>query len=318
MNSLENYHSYKDEERKLSGGVKMIPIETPSGTFNVWTKLIGNNPDATVLILHGGPGATHELYTAFDSWFPAAGIAYCYYDQLGSYYSDKPDDDSLWTLERFVEEVEQVRLDLGLDKSNFILYGQSWGGLLALEYALKYQQNLKGLIISNMMASVPEYGDYVRNVLAPKLPDHVWKDLNEIEESGDFSNPRYMDLLMEYYYPQHLLRMPQEKWPEPVNRTFGHLNERIYTLMQGPSEFGIGGDVLLKDWDRKDELKDIHVPTLTIGGTYDTMDPEHMKWMATQFPQGKNLNTNGSHLSIYDDQKNYFEGIIDFITGLDT
>src|ERR1700733_5779685 len=144
----------------LSGGVNVITIQTPKGPFHVWTKRVGNNPKIKVLLLHGGPGATHEYFEALDSYFPGAGIEYYYYDQLGSAYSDQPDQPDLWKLARFVEEVEQVRQALKLDKSNFYLYGHSWGGLLALEYALKYQQNLKGLIISNMVASIPAYNRY--------------------------------------------------------------------------------------------------------------------------------------------------------------
>ena len=144
----------------LSGGVKLIPITTPKGTFRVWTKRIGNNPTIKVLLLHGGPGLTHEDFEAVDSYFPAAGVEYYYYDQLGSYYSDQPTDSSLWDLPRFVEEVEQVRQASKLDSTNFFLLGQSWGGMLAIEYALKYQQHLKGLIISNMMSSIPAYNEY--------------------------------------------------------------------------------------------------------------------------------------------------------------
>lgn len=316
MNALQEYHQFSDKERKISGGVKMIPISTPEGTFRVWTKLVGNNPKATILILHGGPGATHELYEAFDGWLPQSGIAYCYYDQLGSQYSDNPDIDSLWDLDRFVEEVEQVRLSLNLDSSNFILYGQSWGGLLAMEYALKYQKNLKAMIISNMMASVPEYGEYVRKVLAPQLPENIYKEIMELDTAGDFNNPRYMELLLKHYYPKHVIRLPQSEWPEPLIRTFSHVNEKIYTLMQGPSEFGITDSALLKDWDRKSKLKDIKIPVLTIGAKYDTMDPDHLKWMSLQFPNGINITCKGSHLSFYDDPETYFVGMIDFVNNL--
>ena len=115
-----------------------------------------------MLLLHGGPGATHEYFEAFDSYLPAAGIEYYYYDQLGSFYSDQPDEPDLWELPRFVDEVEQVRQALGLDRDNFFLLGHSWGGVLAIEYALQYQQHLKGLIISNMMASIPAYNEYAK------------------------------------------------------------------------------------------------------------------------------------------------------------
>src|SRR6187402_2369486 len=121
-------HDYFDNTGRddvLSGGVKLIPISTPKGTFKVWTKRIGNNPKIKVLLLHGGPGATHEYFEACDSFLPAAGIEYYYYDQLGSAYSDQPDEPSLWEVPRFVEEVEQVRQALGLHRENFYLLGYS-------------------------------------------------------------------------------------------------------------------------------------------------------------------------------------------------
>lgn len=153
--AVPTYFDSTGRDDVLSGGVKLIPITTPKGTFKVWTKRVSNNPKIKVLLLHGGPGATHEYFEAFDSYFPKEGFEYYYYDQLGSAFSDQPKDPSLWGLPRFVEEVEQVRLALGLDSSNFYLVGHSWGGKLAIEYALKYQQHIKGLVISNMMASIP-------------------------------------------------------------------------------------------------------------------------------------------------------------------
>ena len=217
----------------------MIPIETPIGKFNVWTKRFGNNSRIKVLLLHGGPAATHEYLEAFESFFPQEGFEFYQYDQLGSYYSDQPTDSSLWTTERFVEEVEQVRIALGLNKDNFYLYGNSWGGILAMEYALKYQNNLKGLLISNMMASCPDYGKYAEEVLSKQMDPKVLKEIKDIESRGDFTNPRYMELLLPNFYKEHLCRL--EEWPDAVNRSFKHTNSTIYTLMQGPSEFGIAG-----------------------------------------------------------------------------
>src|SRR5579863_8950161 len=134
---------------RLSGGVRIIPITTAHGTFKVWTKRVGNNPRVRLLLLHGGPGATHEYFEACDSYLPAAGIEYYYYDQLGSGFSDQPDEPSLWDLDRFVDEVEQVRQALGLNRDNFVLLGHSWGGILAMEYALHHQEHLRGLVISS-------------------------------------------------------------------------------------------------------------------------------------------------------------------------
>jgi proline iminopeptidase len=298
-----------------SAGVKMIPVETPIGTFKVWTKAIGNNPKIKVLLLHGGPAMTHEYLESFESFFPQEGFEMIEYDQLGSYYSDQPKDSSLWTIDRFVEEVEQVRKALQLDKDNFYLLGNSWGGMLAMQYALKYQQNLKGLIICNMMASCPDYGKYANDVLAKQMPPKVLDTIRAIEAKGDFKNPKYMELLLPNFYNQHLCRLSE--WPDAVNRAFKHANNDIYTMMQGPSEFGVGGR--LANWDIKARLPEIKVPTLTVGAKHDTMDPEHMKWMSTQVQQGRYLYCpEGSHLSMWDDKAHFFPGVIGFINDVNS
>jgi proline iminopeptidase len=318
MTTKNNYLDYSGSEDQFTGGIKMIPISTPKGEFNVWTKRVGNNPRIRVLLLHGGPGATHELYECFDGYFPYEGIEYIYYDQLGSYYSDQPSDNELWTIERFVDEVEQVRQALDLNSDNFFLLGQSWGGMLAMEYALSHQENLKGLIISNMMSDVKAYNQYAKEVLGPQMPEEVLKEVLEMEEKEDFENPRYEELLMKHHYTDHVLRMPLEKWPNSITRTFDHLNPEVYVYMQGPSEFGIIDKATLHDWNRSDDLPKIKVPTLTIGGTYDTMDPKHMEWMAGEVQNGRYLHCpNGSHLSQYDDQKIYIEGIVKFLKDVD-
>ncbi|MFL5446545.1 MAG: proline iminopeptidase-family hydrolase [Myxococcales bacterium] len=298
-----------------SGGVRRIPIDTPKGKFHVWTKRVGNNPSVKVLTLHGGPAATHEYFEIFDTHVPAAGIEYYYYDQLGSFYSDQPDDPSLWTIERFADEVEQVRKALGLSRENFVLEGHSWGGILAIEYALRHQENLKGLVISNMMASIPAYNDYARSVLMPQMDQKALAEILALEKKGDFENPRYEELLIPNFYQQHILRMPAEQWPDPVVRAFAHLNRKIYVPMQGPSEMGASG--VLEKWDRTADLKSIQVPTLVIGARYDTMDPKHMEWMSKQLPKGRYLYCpNGSHLAMYDDRETYFGGLIGFLQSL--
>lgn len=302
----------------LSGGIKMVPISTPSGEFKVWTKRVGNNPKIKVLLLHGGPGVNHTYFECFDSYFPKEGFEYYYYDQLGSAYSDQPNDTSLWNTDRFVDEVEQVRQALHLDKDNLYILGHSWGGILAIEYALKYQDHIKGLIISNMVSSIPGYVKYAEEVLGPELDPEVLKEIKDFEAKGEYDNPRYLELIETYYYPEHVLHMPLDQWPEPVVRSLGGTNSQIYVSMQGPSEFGITDDAKLRYWDRSGDLSKIMVPTLTIGGKYDTMDPEHMKWMAEQFPHGRNLYCpNGAHMSMYDDQESYFNGLIQFIKDVD-
>jgi len=299
-----------------TGNVLMIPIETSKGTMHVWTKRVGNNPSIKVLLLNGGPGATHEYFECFESFMPAEGIEFIYYDQLGCGHSDNPDDTTMWKLDRYVEEVETIRKALSLDENNFYLLGHSWGGILALEYALKYQEHMKGLIISNMMCSCPDYGKYADDVLAKQMDPKVLDTIRMIEAKGDFSNPRYMALLMPHYYAEHICRIPLDKWPEPVTRSLNQLNQSLYVTMQGPSEFGIAGN--LEKWDRKAVLPKLSVPTLTIGAKHDTMDPEHMKWMSTQVQNGSHLFCpNGSHMDMWDDQEVYMAGLIKFLKGVD-
>lgn len=312
--TVKEYFNYGDTGVRAAG-IRMIPIKTGVGTFKVWTKRFGNNPRIKVLLLHGGPAMTHEYMECFESFFPQEGFEFYEYDQLGSYYSDQPTDSSLWTTARFVEEVEQVRQAIGATKENFYLLGNSWGGILAMEYVLKYQSNLKGLIVANMMASCPEYGRYANEVLAKQFDPAVLAEIKSLEAKGDVANPRYMELLIPHFYKKHLCRL--EEWPDGFNRTMKHVNGTIYTIMQGPSEFGIAGR--LANWDVRDRLKEIKVPTLMIGAEHDTMDPKAMEAQSKLVQKGHYLYCpNGSHLAMWDDQKVFMSGVIDFIKKVDS
>jgi len=298
-----------------AGGVKMIPIHTSAGDFHVWTKRVGNNPSIKVLLLAGGPGATHEYLEAFDSYLPAAGVEYYYYDQLGSAYSDQPDDPRLLTIDRYVDEVEQVRQALKLDKDNFYLYGHSWGGILAIEYALKYPQHLKGLIISDMMSSIPVYNHYAQTVLMPQMDPKALAEIKRLEAAKQFDDPHYEELLLPFY-EEHLMHAPAAQWPDPINSTFAKLNKKVYVPMQGPSELGASG--VLADWDRTADLPKIPVPTLVIGARYDTMDPAWMEKMSKLLPHGRYLYCpNSGHFAMYGDQAFYMRGLIDFLRDVD-
>ena len=305
---LKTYFNYNDSIE--GAGVKMIPIKTPVGDFKVWTKRFGNNPKIKILLLHGGPAMTHEYMECFETFFQREGFEFYEYDQLGSYYSDQPTDSSLWTTDRFVEEVEQVRTAIHADSSNFYVLGNSWGGILAMQYALKYQRNLKGLIVANMMASVPEYGRYADEVLAKQMKPEVFAEIKSLEAKGDYNNPRYMELLIPNFYNEHICRL--KEWPEALGRSMKHLNSSIYVMMQGPSEFGVSGR--LTNWDVKNRLHEITVPTLMIGAKYDTMDPKAMEEQSKLVKKGQFLFCpNGSHLSMWDDQKVFMGGVIKFI-----
>ena len=286
-------------------GIRMVPVV--GGKYKVWTKRIGSGP-IKVLLLHGGPGFTHSYLEAMESFLPQAGIEMYYYDQLGCGNSDIPEDPSLWTLPRYVEEVEEVRRGLGLD--NFILYGHSWGGMLAIDYALKYQQYLRGLVISNMAAGVQaaiKRGITLKNTLLP--PDKLAR-LNALEAKQDYDNPEYEGIMMEDLYPKMICRI--QPWPEPITRAFRLANLKIYNEMQGKSEFQVTGN--FKDWERWDRLHEIKVKALTLGARYDEMDPEDMKRMATLMPNANSaICPNGSHMAMWDDQAIYFQHLLAYL-----
>jgi len=314
-NSLQSYFAAQDSGIQ-NGNIKWVEIESFGKKFKVWTKRFGNNPKTKILLLNGGPGGTHEYFECFENFLPKDGVEFIYYDQLGCGYSDNPNDTAYWDLDRFVEEVEQVRKALNLDKNNFYLLGHSWGGILAMQYTLKYQDNMKALVISNMMSSCPDYGKYANEVLAKQFDKPVLDSIRAMEARNDFSNPQYMGLLQPYFYEKHILRMPSANWPDPVVRSFAKMNQSLYVTMQGPSEFGISGR--LTNWDVKAQLPKITIPTLVIGAQHDTMDPEHMKWMSTQVKNGSFLLCpNGGHMAMYDDQETYFNGLIGFVKNVE-
>jgi proline iminopeptidase len=274
--------------------------------YKVWTKRVGHGP-IKILTLHGGPGCSHEyIKTAFEKVFSPDEFEIIYYDQLGSYNSDKPEDTSLWTVDRFCEEVEQVRKALNLE--DFYLYGQSWGGMLAIEYALKYQKHLKGLILSNTPASIKSYEIYI-NELREQLPIDIQKKMSSYEKENDFDNPIYQEVLLKNLYYKHLCRL--DPWPEAVKLVFEHFNEKVYQTMQGPTEFIVSGNY--RNWNRWDDLSKINIPTLVISGRFDTINPEDTIKIAKLIPKAKvKICENGSHLSMYDDEDDYFKAIFDF------
>lgn len=300
---------------------RMIPLHTHAGDVHVWTEQVGatSSEHPTVLLLHGGPGATHEYLRTFSDHLPAAGVPIVYYDQLGSGRSDKPTDPTLWEIDRFVDEVEQVRralVDAGaVGDAGLVLYGQSWGGILAIEYALAHQEHLAGLVISNMVSSIPSYNAYARDVLMPAMDQDALAEIQRMEAAGETETEAYEALLMEHHNLFHLCRLPLETWPAHVLAGLADINRDIYVPLQGPSELGSVGK--LETWDRSGDLHRITVPTLTMGAAHDTMDPAHMEWMATRLPHGRyHLSPDGSHLAMVDDEAAYFAGLLPFLTGL--
>lgn len=281
-------------------------IVTLADGYHVWTRRVGQGK-IKLLLLHGGPGMTHEYLEPFSKFVQKhPEVEVIYYDQLGSYFSDQPDDPSLWTIPRFCREVETVRQAWHLE--NFYLYGQSWGGMLAMEYATRYGQHLKALIDSNMVDDMDDYAAYI-NKYRDRMDAADVKYMKNIEAQGNLNDEHYNELLLKLYH-RCICRL--NPWPVQVNNAFERVNEQVYNTLQGPTEFTITGS--LKTWSIRDRLKQIKVPTLVLGAKYDSMDPAVIKAMAKRLPNGQaHICPNGSHFSIYDDQADYFQAISKFI-----
>lgn len=287
-----------------TGGTRMIDI---GGGHRVWTKKVGSGR-VKVLLLHGGPGFSHDYFECFEDFLTPAGIEFYYYDQLGCGNSDHPDDDRLWTIPRYLEEVEIVRRALGLER--FLLYGHSWGGMLAIEYALKYGAHLSRLVISDMTASILDCVKYANEIRA-ELSATDQATLAKYEALKKFDDPAYQAVMARVYHA-HVLRL--KEWPEPVTRTLGKVNGHIYNLMQGPNEFAITGT--LRYWDRWRDLPKIKTPTLVIGARYDEMDPEQVRREGRLIPGARTwISDKGSHLCMWDDQEAYFAALVPFLLG---
>ncbi len=271
--------------------------------YKVFTKRVGEGP-ITILALHGGPGCSYEYLECLEKHLPKDKFQIIYYDQLGSYNSDKPEDTRLYTLERFCDEVEEVRLALGL--KDFYLFGQSWGALLAMEYTIKHQEHIKGLILSNITASIDSYESYI-NELRSKLPQEIQDKLHYYEARGDYANSEYEKVMFEEVYTRHVCRLTP--WPEPVLQAFSHINPKVYQTIQGPNEFVITGNI--KGWDRWNDIHTITVPTLILCGRHDTMNPADTIHMGKLIPNSTvKICENGSHLAMYDDADTYFQALV--------
>jgi proline iminopeptidase len=287
-------------------GVRWIRL---SSGHRVWTQRVGRGTKK-VLILHGGPGFSHDYMDCFSDFLPKAGYEMYFYDQLGCGRSDRPDDATLWTLPRYLQEVEEVRTALGLDR--FIVVGHSWGGILGLEYALLHPERLQGFVLSSMTASFADFAAYTKQ-LKESLPPAAREKLYRLEAAGLQASDEYGAILQNELYSRYICRL--NPWPAGLQRSFAIANGTIYNQMQGPNEFTITGN--LKDWDRWADLPRLAVPTLVTGARYDEMNPESIRREAALIPGALLfVSETGSHLAMWDDQQAYFGALLSFLAGL--
>lgn len=237
-------------------------VPVPGG--QVWYRVVGAGDATPLLTLHGGPGAGHDYLESLAALAPERPVIF--YDQLGCGRSERPDDRSLWRIDRFVAEVDAVRAGLGLDRVH--LLGQSWGGWLAIEYMLTRPAGIVSLTLASTSCSIPQFVREAERLKAA-LPPDVAATLRRYEAAGDLTNPEY-EAAVQVFYQQHVCRL--DPWPEAVMRTVQNLTGNpVYETMNGPNEFMVIGN--LRDWDRTDRLGEIRVPTLITVGEYDEITP---------------------------------------------
>ena len=315
---MSGYLDYSGRDDVLRGGARMIAVRHAGGEYQVWVKRVGNNPRLRVLLLHGGPGATHEYLEACDSYLPGAGIEYYYYDQLGSGYSDQPEDPSLWDarpLRRRGRAGPPWRS--GWTGTTSSCSATPGAGILAIEYALASPAAPRGLVISNMMSSVPAYNAYAEQVLMPQMDQAALAEIKALEASGDIDNPRYMELLIEQHYVHHVLRMPSRTGPTRSCAASPTSTRRSTCRCRGRASWASARTPACALGPHRGPGP-IEVPTLVIGAQHDTMDPATCAMMAGRLPQGRYLHCpDGSHMAMYDDQAAYFGGLIEFLHGLE-
>lgn len=230
----------------------------------VWYRVAGDVESTPLLALHGGPGAGHDYLESLAAISDERPVVF--YDQLGCGLSEKPSDTSLWRIERFVHEIDEVRAALNLDRIH--LLGQSWGGWLAIEYMLNKPAGIVSLTLASTSASTAEFVGEA-NRLIDELPAEMRDAIREGDHEQSYDSPEYVRA-MDEFYQRHVCRL--DPWPDPMLRTSANLDgNAVYLTMNGPNEFTVVGN--LKGWDRTSRLGEIRAPTLITVGRYDEITP---------------------------------------------
>lgn len=278
--------------------------------YKVWYRIVGEGEapgKVPLLCLHGGPGATHDYLEPLET-MATTGRRVIFYDQLGSGNSDQPNKPTMWTVPLFVEEVGVVRRALGLERVHIL--GQSWGGMLGMEYALRQPAGLESLIAADSPASIPQWVAEA-NRLRAELPPEVQETLLKHEAAGTTDDPAYEEAVL-VFYRRHVCRL--DPWPDCLNRTFEKLiqNPEVYNTMNGPSEFHVIG--ILKEWDIVNRLGEIRVPTLVIGGRYDEATPAITETIHRGIPGSERVTfESSSHMPHLEETELYMQVLTNFL-----
>jgi L-proline amide hydrolase len=282
----------------------------PFRGYRTWYRIVGNGEEPgklPLLVLHGGPGASHDYLEPLEA-MANTGRRVIFYDQLGGGNSDHPHNPSMWTVELFVEELGAVRKALALDHLHIL--GQSWGGMLGMEYALTQPSGLASLTIADSPASMIQWVSEA-NRLRAQLPPEVQQTLLHHEQNGTTDSREYQDAML-VYYRRHVCRL--DSWPDCVTRTFEKLAQypEVYNTMNGPSEFHVIGT--LKTWDITDRLHEINVPTLLLSGRYDEATPIIVEPIQRSIPGSEwIIFENSSHMPHVEETELYLQVLDRFL-----
>ncbi|ADE84847.1 proline iminopeptidase-family hydrolase [Rhodobacter capsulatus] len=253
------------------------------GAWQTWYRVTGDltNGKLPLVIAHGGPGCTHDYVDSFKGITALDGRAVIHYDQLGNGNSTHLPEKgpAFWTVKLFLAELDNLLAHLGI-ADRYALLGQSWGGMLGGEHAVRRPKGLKAIIFANSLASMPTWVAEA-NRLRAELPPEVQDTLLRHERAGTLSDPDYL-AASRVFYLRHVCRL--DPWPPEVTRTFA-LMERdstVYNAMNGPTEFHVIGT--MKDWTIEDRLPLINVPALVISGRYDEATPLVTKPLVENIP----------------------------------
>jgi proline-specific peptidase len=289
--------------------IKEGKIQLKNG-YQVWYRRVGCAGRIPLLVLHGGPGSGHDYLEPLEKL--AKDRPVIFYDQLGCGKSDRPDGRSLWRMERFLEELDEVREALNLKKVH--LFGQSWGGMLAIEYMLTRPQGVASLILADSCASMPQLKKEIKRLMS-QLPERIIATLERFEATGDFRNPEYRTAVTEFY-KRHVYRL--SKIPDCLLHTMENLKDNpVYETMNGPNELVITGN--LRDWDRTDQLAKLSVPALILAGRYDEVTPVCSETLHQGLADSQIvIFEESSHLPHIEEQEKYLSTVSGFLSQADS
>lgn len=280
---------------------------TSQGLKIYYKRLDAGSGSRKLLTLHGGPGLSHD-YLLPLSKLADRGITVLFYDQFGCGRSEEPSDLSKFTIDFGVEEVEAIRRAAFGDEKIYLM-GSSYGGALALAYSLKYQNNLRALIVSGGLSSIP-FTLKEMNRLKSKLPKTIRQTMNKYEKAQDYSNPEYVKAV-DYFYKKHFLR--KKEWPKEVMTSLEYgASRKVYGIMNGPTEFIITGSI--KGWEITHSIHKIKIPTLVTVGRYDEVTPNVARVLKKEIPNSNlKIFNKSSHLSMWEETSGYLKTLESFI-----